>query len=206
MIRLDDGDGPDDGCEVYFNSLTYCGTSCTDRVACSAIQVCNAGLCSAPQGVAKLSVPLTASGQVHRFASKFPKLPNLTNGELIVRLYAPGATGGELNLYPNDADYSGLPAGVVVPFVELSRGWTDVKVLVGGVNGAFDPTVVSQISIEFNASGAGPWTNPTVLYIDGVRSADGAINDTFDTSINSVVSSSSVKVAGSAMTWLSAMP
>lgn len=154
----------------------------------------------------KLSVPFTGSGQVHRFADKFPAMPNLTGGTVIVRLYAPDAVGLVIYLYANDTDYSAAHNGVYVESAELSAGWVDASVPIGSAIGTFDPIGVSQVSIELNSLGAGPWTTPAVVYVDGVRSADGAINHKFDTSIETMVTSSQIVVGGSTMTWQAVVP
>ncbi|MGC4069472.1 MAG: hypothetical protein QM784_33430 [Polyangiaceae bacterium] len=203
--RQHTGLGNDDGCEVHLDALTYCGSSCTDGVACSPNQVCNAGACGAPRGVVALSVPLAEANTAQRFADKFEALPDLTNATLTLRLYAPDATGGDLKLYVGDEDFTG-GGGSFVALNTLATKWTDVVVPIGGAAGAFDPVAISQLNIEVTAGTTGPWKNPTVIYVDRIWSSNGLVNDTFDTTKGGFVSSSLMVVAGSTLTWMGAMP
>ncbi len=195
----------DNGCETYVNGLANCGTTCTNAVACTPSQVCNACACGAPQGLVVFSVPLTATGQKQRFADKFPTKPNLTDGTLSVRLYAPGATSGEVNVYASDSDFTG-GNGAVVGLNELSAGWVDVKVSIGGILGSFDPSIITQVNFEIGSTGTGPWLNPTIIYVDSAWSSNGAINDTFDTTLGNMVGSSAMRIDGSTLIWASALP
>jgi hypothetical protein len=194
-----------DGCEVYLNSLTGCGTDCTNGVACPANQVCNAGQCVAAMGIVVLSVPFTAAGQVQRYADKFLAQPNLTDDTLIFRLYAPGATGGTFAAFITDLDFSYSEMHNFA-LTSMSAGWTDVSVPVGGVSGSFDPSIVYQVTIHIVADGDVSMAAPTVVYIDSIRTARGSVSDTFDTSFGNVVGSQLQVVEGSKLTWLSAMP
>ncbi len=195
----------DDGCEANVNGLANCGTTCANAVACPATQVCNAGACGAPHGLVVFTVPLTATGLKQRFADKFPTKPDLTNGTLTVRLYAPGATSGEVNIYASDSDFSG-GNGALVELNALSAGWVDVKVSIGGVLGTFDPSVVTQLNLEIGSTGVGPWLNPTIIYVDSTWSSNGAINDTFDATLGNMVGSSTMKIDGSTVAWTGSMP
>src|SRR6478609_4903115 len=50
-----------DGCEVFFDALDHCTTSCTGTsVACDPTQVCNAGICGAAAGLTVFNTPLTS--------------------------------------------------------------------------------------------------------------------------------------------------
>ncbi|MFZ5890858.1 MAG: hypothetical protein ACOY0T_07400 [Myxococcota bacterium] len=195
----------DDGCEVYLDSLSKCATDCSNGVACATNQVCNAGVCGAPQGIVVFSVPLTAAAQIQRYADKFTPAVNLTNSIITVRMYAPGATNGVVNIYLSDADFSGSN-GQLVELVTLNKGWTDVAVPVGGISGEFNPIQVTQVNLEVGAGNAGPWTNPTLVYVDSVRTSNALVNDTFDASIGNMVRSQSVSITGSTLSWQTAMP
>jgi hypothetical protein len=87
----------------------------------------------------------------------------------------------------------------------LSAKWMDLSIPVTSV-GAFDANNARQISLDVSAAGAGPWTNPTVVYIDSIRSSNLVVNDTFDTSSVNLVSSSFVVVTGSTITWAAGIP
>ncbi len=200
--NLDDGAGADDGCEVYGDALATCGATCESAGSpCASNQVCNAGSCVDPQGLVKFSVPFTTTSQTQRYADKFSPFPNLTNSALVVRVYAPGAVTGSLFLYPTDSTAFDQGQGVTVPLETLSQGWVDIEVPIAGAIGEFDPATMYQLTIEI-LSGAGPWPNPTVLYVDSIRSSNGLVKDTFDANVGSMVSSTLLTVEGSAMTWV----
>ena len=206
---LDSGSGTDDGCESFLDALAHCGTTCANVVACSPAQVCNSGVCGAAQGVVELSMPLTAADQGQRYADTFSNRPNLTSATLTLRLYAPGATKGLLNLYVGDADFTGSSNGTQVQLSTLSSGWSDVVVSVGIAAGTYDPVNISQLNIEITTGGTGPWTNPTLIYIDRIWSSNGLVNDTFDTEadfVSKIVSSSNMKIDGSDKKWFTAVP
>src|SRR5512133_3137558 len=199
------GTGTDDGCEVYLDQLTRCGTNCVNGLVCPANQVCNAGVCGAAQGVVALTVPLSASGQNQRYADKLPALPNLTDADVVVRIYAPGATAGALAVYVQDQNY--VSGGwTSFPLTTLSNGWSDITVKAGPAAGSYDPKHINQITLEVMADGSGPWASPTVVYVDSIRSSNGVLNDTFDASIGGFVSSGMQIVQGSKLEWAGSLP
>ncbi len=203
----DDGDGSDDGCELYGDSLTACGATCESSGSpCTGTEVCHAGTCGDPQGLVVFTIPFTASGQVQRYGNRFTPIPNLTNSALVMRVYAPGALSGSLFLYPTDGTASSQGPGVTVPLSTLSAGWVDVELPIAGANGEFDPVTVFQLTIEISSAGAGPWEEPTVVYVDSVWSKNALVKDTFDANIGQMVTSSLLKVEGSSLGWVDALP
>lgn len=209
--RADDGSGAsDDGCETYLSLNAQCGTDCTNNtVACDADKVCNAGACGAPQGLYAFTVHMTTGGQIQRYADKFvmtTTAPNLTNVNVMLRLYAPGATGGFINIYPSDSPNYHVTTGVQVLLKDLAKGWTDVLLPIHGIDGSFDPTAVAQVNLDISSGTDTSWAEPTTIYFDALWSADGKINDTFTTTSANIVESSVNKIDGSTWTWLDAMP
>lgn len=202
--NVDDGGGEDDGCEVYLDDLTSCATTCEDGVACAPTEVCNTGVCGAPQGLVEFSVPFTSAGEEQRFGDGLPGTFDLENDTVVLRVYAPGATGGRFMVYLQDGDWLPGP-GVTRSLSALSDGWTDIEFPVTS-SADFDASRVIQVTMELVAGDAGPWANPTLLYVDGIRSLSSEFNDTFDTSLDNMVSSSAKVVQGSTMTWMDAMP
>jgi hypothetical protein len=191
---------------VYLDALKGCGVACGSTVVCAANEVCNAGVCGAAQGLVAFSVPLTTSSQKQRFADKFATPPNLTDATVTLRVYAPGATGGTLIVYMSDApDYTPSPLHMY-PLIPISAGWTDVVVPVDPALGDYNPSSVAQVTFEIRSDDAGPWANPTLLYVDAIWSSNGAINDTFDSTFGGIIPSSYEKVEGSTYTWTAALP
>lgn len=194
-----------DGCEVYLNGLTQCGTDCKNAVACPTNQVCNTGQCGAAQGIVVLTVPFTASGQTQRYADKFLSLPNLIDDMVIVRLFAPGATGGTFTVFITDADYS-YGESHNYPLTATNAGWTDISVPIGGVAGPFDPSSVYQVTFHITSDADVSLAGPTVVYVDSVRTARGSVIDTFDATFGNMVGSNLQVVTGSTLSWLNAIP
>ena len=195
---------PNDGCEVYLDSLAQCTTSCNVApVACGPTMVCNSGSCVAPAGVAILSVPLTDTTQAQRFADLFMPVPNLEGANVIVRAYAPAATAGTFVTYVSDTGSNFSPTVITTPLSSLSQQWTDIVIPVASL-GSFNATMVRQVNLEVHsATGV---ANPTVVYVDSIRTSNMTINDTFDASFGNLVKSSLVVVTGSSIDWAAAMP
>jgi hypothetical protein len=199
----------DDGCETNLDSLIACTPACGGTaVDCDATSVCNVGTCSAPQGVVVFSVPLTTTGQNQRYGDFWGDAPrNLSGATVTVRLYAPGATGGNLLCYFTDSTNFTSGGGTTVSLASLSSGWTDLVLQVGVPSGEYDPTQINQLTMEVTSENtAGPWTDPTVVYVDKIWSSNGASNDTFTTALDSMRISTQRVVAGATMTWSDAGP
>ena len=152
-----------------------------------------------------LSIPLTSSGEAQRYADKFPIDPDLSNTTLTVRVYAPGASNGTVTLYVVDKNFDYGPRNDFV-LDTLSQGWTDLTISIGGADTSFDATSVAQVNFEVTATGSGPWAEPTLIYVDGIRTANGAVHDTFDASYGSWVTSTLLVVSGSSFSWSDKMP
>jgi len=204
----DDGSHTDDGCETFVDSLSNCGVTCAAAgVACNPDEVCASGLCGPASGLVQMSIPFTASGQAQRYADVFSQ-PDLTGSTVTVRMYAPGATNGSVSTFLVDGSSNSVfsPA-VTTDFSILSAGWTDIVVPVPAAGGGFETTAVHQVTFDFTAtSAAGPWENPTLVYIDRVWSSNGAVNDTFDTTSGSTVASTRVVLTGSSFAWVASVP
>jgi hypothetical protein len=205
----------DDGCETYLDSLTQCRPDCATAAApCGALEVCTGGDCVAPQGMVVFSVPLTEADQNQRYADLFAGgEADLTNARIVVRLYAPGATGGGyINLYFTDFDNTAGP-GVTPAITDFAAGWKEVTINVGTSAGDFDATRVRQLNLEVVSTGVGPWSpNPLLIYVDLVRAANGLLDDTFETDCTSgatcppMTISSLQSVPGSTLTWTDSVP
>lgn len=196
---------PEDGCEVFLDSLTACQTDCNSgATACAGTQVCNSGSCVEPQGMTVFTVPFTMSGQGQRYGNKFVPPVDLTNSGVTTRLYAPGVTNGTVVLYLSDGDYTAGPTKQW-PLTDFADGWKDISIGAGTAAGDFDPVVINQLTIELY-SGNGPWDEPTVVYVDGIRTDSSAVDDTFDASYGNMVTSSLLKIDGSTFTWTDSLP
>lgn len=208
----------DDGCEFYLDTLTECTKGCTaSRVACGPTQVCNSGNCVAPQGLAVLSVPLdqyTVDDPGTRFADTYSPLVDLEGTTMTVRVYAPGATGGNLLVYLSDSNSTAGSGAGSVPLTTLNNKWVDITFPIASTPATtppFNAKAVKQVNIELHA-GTGPWTNPTVVYVDSVRTSNLAVNHTWDATAGApnpaapMTMSSLLKIEGSSLTWSDTVP
>ncbi|HKO51263.1 MAG TPA: hypothetical protein VJV79_26320, partial [Polyangiaceae bacterium] len=195
----------DDGCELFRDSLDKCGNDCNGAgVACGPTLVCNSGGCVAPSGVAVLSVPFTDATHFQRFANLFPSPAKLEGATLTLRIYAPGATSGTLVMFLSDSQSNFSPDVLQTELSSLSAKWMDLTIPVVSA-GSFDATMLKQINFDLKA-GPGPWANPTIVYVDGIRASNLVLNETFDSSPGMLVKSSIVAVSGSTVTWLQSLP
>jgi len=201
--KRDKGKGVDDGCETYLDSLTQCGSSCANAVACSPTQVCNSGVCGTARGLAALSMPFSDVEQVQRYTENFSKL-DLTNLKITARLYAPGASGGSVTLYAGGAVGSSQPT--TVSLRALSKGWTDVEITVGERTTYFDTRAITYISLDVRSGTDKATVKPAVIYVDGFRSSNGLLNETFDRDVGSIVKSGLVTVSGASHAWADSVP
>ncbi|HEY3496300.1 MAG TPA: hypothetical protein VGK73_16485 [Polyangiaceae bacterium] len=194
-----------DGCETFLDSLLDCRTGCTGGSPCASDQVCNTGACTAPQGIVEFVVPFMVSNDIMRYGNRFFGAPDLTNANVYVRIYAPGATGGNFVVYLTDATGSSPGMLYYFPLSSLAAGWTDLTIPAGGVNGIFDPISIFQITLEVRNE-AGPWTSPTVVYIDRIWSSNGKANNAYDTDKGDFIPSSFETVDNAQLNWLDTMP
>jgi hypothetical protein len=187
------------------NTATSCGTTCENLVACEVEQGCRAGTCE-PSGLAEFSIPFTAAGQTQRYgASHSTAVVNLTNDIVNVRLYAPGATGGSINIYLNGQN--GVGPGVILALSTLSSGWQTIAIPVGGINGNFDPVAVRQVTFDVMSGDTGPWTNPTLIYVDRIWSDNLNLNDRFVSQVTPPgVISGATAVSGATLAWRNIRP
>jgi hypothetical protein len=149
---------------------------------------------------------LTAADQNQRFADLFVPAANLDGATLTVRAYAPGATSGTLVIYVQDTS-SNLGINVLrTELTSINKKWADLSIKIDSVN-AFNAASVKQVNVEVYAgTGQGPWTNPTLVYVDGIRTSNLTVNDTFDSSFGNFVKSSLLVVPGSTITWSASVP
>jgi hypothetical protein len=203
--NVNGGDGPDDGCETPTDTTASCGTTCADVVDCELGASCTSGACD-PIGLAVLSIPFTAAGQTQRYgAAHATSAADLTNDTVHVRLFAPGATAGFVNIYLIDAMGPAGP-GTIRDLTTLNSGWVTVSIPVGPAAGEWDPTFVRQVTLDVSSGTTGPWANPTVIYVDRVWSDNGLLNDRFPDAFTPMVISSFTTVTGSTLAWTELLP
>lgn len=197
----------DDGCERYLDALDQCTTACNGTpVACDPTKVCNDGSCVAPSGLVVLSTPAPTPDKVaSRFADVFTPYPDLEGVNVTVRLYAPGATAGTVWVYLSDsAAASGSSPVVQIDLASLSQKWMDITVQ-AVTQGNFNAKSVKQVNVEVHFdSGAG--LDPTLVYVDSVRTSNLVINDTFDASSGAFAKSSLLLIPNSTISWAASMP
>ena len=166
------------------------------------------------QGVVVLTVPLSEPGQGQRYNAHNTgrvEANDLTGATLTLRVYAPGATGGNLHVFYSSANFANSePTDIALS--NLTDGFKDIEIPVPDpMSNGFRPTDVFIIRVEVEA-GAGfgeSWQLPsTVVYIDSIISSNGLIADSFDTapSFSTFGLSDSRELPNSSLSWLPSLP
>ena len=157
----------------------------------------------------RVTVPLSAGGQGQRYNLYHQaSAVNLAGTSVTIRAYAPDAISGNLSVFFLGGSDS---AKTSVPFTTLNAGFTNVDIPVPAAGGGFDPAAVTvvRVEVETPADSVGPWEQPaTTVYFDSFTSANGNLNDTFDTNpIPALFGNSGARaVAGSTETYLPTFP
>ncbi|WP_437691029.1 hypothetical protein [Sorangium sp. So ce176] len=123
-------------------------------------------------GCARLAVPLTAASTGTLFQFDYPELVDLTGATVTFRIKAHAATGGGVQTFVQNG---GAQNWVGVPwawtnFTDLGE-WTELTIDVdaaAAADAAFEKTAVQRIGLKVDAGTAGPWANPTVVYVDSI--------------------------------------
>jgi hypothetical protein len=166
------------------------------------------------QGVMMLTVPLAAPGQGQRYNAHNTgrvESSNLAGATLTLRVYAPGATGGNLHVFCTSSNLAD-GAATDIALSSLTEGFQDIDIPVPApVPGGFEPTRVFIIRVEVEAGpGFGDsWRSPaTVIYIDSIISSNGVISEAFDTapSFRTFGSADVRAVPNSTLAWLPSIP
>ncbi|WP_437624858.1 hypothetical protein [Sorangium sp. So ce1151] len=123
-------------------------------------------------GCARLSVPLTGRGQATQFFIGFDQAIDLTGATVTFRVKAHAGASGGLQPYVQNGDelfyaYIGYTWN---PVADLGE-WTELTIDVDAAAAAsagFNRTLVEMIGLQVTAGDTGPWTNPTVIYVDSI--------------------------------------
>lgn len=165
-------------------------------------------------GCAVISAPLTAADQAASFQF-WLNATDLSDETLTFRVYVKEGTAGGFQYgfqngapnYPGTWNYwhNLAPAG---------GDWHDLTIdltqyaPVGGGNGGEggqpastgpDSSLVEIIFLQVSSGDSGPWTNPSVVYIDSVKSSNGTIDFEFEGGVANLHAGGS-NVAGSSVT------
>jgi hypothetical protein len=167
-------------------------------------------------GCARLSGPLTMPNDQTYFIIPFDPVVDMSASMVTFRVrVVEGTAGGMQTIAQNgeENDYLG-----VYEWNNLSDHTGDLHDVVldlsayagsgaGGAGGAgepaFDPSQVSSIGLSINAGEEGPWTSPTIIYVDSITISDAAAGPwDFAASVDPMVVNSSVMVAGATLTHI----
>ncbi|MGK4008970.1 hypothetical protein WMF31_40575 [Sorangium sp. So ce1036] len=123
-------------------------------------------------GCARLSVPLTSAAQATQFFIEFDEPVDLTGATVTFRVKAhTGTSGGVQPFVQNGADLFWANIGYSWNPVADLGAWADLTLDVDALAPAspsFNRTVVKLIGLQVAAGATGPWTNPTVIYVDSI--------------------------------------
>jgi hypothetical protein len=172
------------------------------------------GVVTTATGVETLTVGLTANGQGQRYNAQNRSSPSapydLSGQTLTVRVYAPGAIGGDLSIFFRSTSVADSPA-TLVALSAVTAGFSDLVIPVPAATGGFDPTLVDDIRIEVEAGGqfGSTFQSPaTIVYIDSITSSNGAVALTFDTTPAQLdfATSGVRQVTGASASWTASVP
>ncbi len=127
-------------------------------------------------GCARLSVPLSTAGDRTLFSIALGAATDFSNAVISYRVYKAAGTGGRIWAYVQhggNPDYNLIYGGA--RNFDAFGGWQtltwDVATSMPGFT--FDKSIIYRLGIEIVASGSGPWTDPTVVYIDSISVTSG---------------------------------
>ncbi|XXY46761.1 hypothetical protein WME91_42840 [Sorangium sp. So ce269] len=123
-------------------------------------------------GCARLAVPLTEASTGTLFQFNWPELVDLTGATVTFRVKAHAGTGGGVQTYVQNGSAQSW-VGVPWAWTDLSSlgEWTELTIDVDAAAAdapTFDKTQVMRLGLKIDAGTAGPWANPTVVYIDSI--------------------------------------
>ncbi|MGK3965956.1 hypothetical protein WMF38_17470 [Sorangium sp. So ce118] len=123
-------------------------------------------------GCARFSVPLARAGQATQFFIGFDEAIDLTGATVTFRVRAhTGTSGGVQPFVQNGVSLFWAYIGFTwSPVADLGE-WTEIKIDVDAAAAAspnFNRTLVEMIGLQVTAGDTGPWTNPTVIYVDSI--------------------------------------
>ncbi|WP_437624863.1 hypothetical protein [Sorangium sp. So ce1151] len=123
-------------------------------------------------GCARLAVPLTEASTGTLFQFNWPELVDLTGATVTFRVKAHAGTGGGVQTYVQNGGAQNW-VGVPWAWTDLSSlgEWTELTIDVDAAAAdapTFDKTQVMRLGLKIDAGTAGPWANPTVVYIDSI--------------------------------------
>jgi hypothetical protein len=141
-------------------------------------------------GVERLTLPFSAVNQGQRYnvynrtaMGGNPAMPyDLSGATLTIRVYAPGATGGDLSIFFRSVggmDTTPTKYGLST----LTAGFTDIVITVPAMTATYNPAMTEIIRIEAESDPAfgSSWASPTIVIIDSIVSSNGVVNAPFDT-------------------------
>ncbi|HEX9622078.1 MAG TPA: hypothetical protein VF989_18155 [Polyangiaceae bacterium] len=163
-------------------------------------------------GCARLSVPLTAANQRTAFIIYLadPGMGlDMTDSTLTARVSVFAGTNGAVQLFAQNGEAQGYAQTRAFHSFSTITGFMEVSLAVGTQAGdaAFVPTQVEAVGIEVHAGTTGPWTNPTVVYLDRLALSNSATLGQgpweFAASVSPlIVNDSASPVAGSTLTFV----
>ncbi|WP_437328128.1 hypothetical protein [Sorangium sp. So ce381] len=123
-------------------------------------------------GCARLSVPFTTANTATQFFIEFASPVDLTGSTVTFRVRShAGTNGGVQPFVQNGADLFYANIGYSWNPIAGLADWHEITVDVDALAPArpnFNRTRVKLIGLQITAGGTGPWTNPTVIYVDSI--------------------------------------
>lgn len=164
-------------------------------------------------GCARVTIPITGPDTTQSVVIQLNPHADLTGATLIVRLRAPGATGGALQIFAQDESYDGDYSfySPLATYAEM----TDIYYTLPPATDVWDTAHIVQMSVSVVAGPGSPceegspscdWVQPTVLEIDSIEVLDTPGTPpgpyTFDTSAYPLQLSTYMPIVGSRVSWI----
>ncbi|WP_437289478.1 hypothetical protein [Sorangium sp. So ce406] len=123
-------------------------------------------------GCARLSIPFTSAGQLTQYFIEFAQPVDLTGATVTFRVKNHAGTNGNVEPFvQNGGELMWANIGFTRnPVADLDE-WTDLTIDVDALaptSANFNRTVVKFVGVQVTAGDVGPWTNPTVVYVDSI--------------------------------------
>ncbi|WP_437550567.1 hypothetical protein WME97_07215 [Sorangium sp. So ce367] len=117
-------------------------------------------------------MPFTTANTATQFFIEFASVVDLTGSTVTFRVKThAGTSGGVQPFVQNGADRSYANIGYSWNPIAGLADWQEITIDVDALAGSkpsFERKAVKLIGLQLTAGGTGPWTNPTVVYVDSI--------------------------------------
>jgi hypothetical protein len=158
-------------------------------------------------GCAVLSAPIAVAGDKADFMIEFGEsdLKDVSASVITFHVYVFAGSGGALQTFVRNGSTNNYLTAFQTHDLASLSGWTDLTVDVAALtDSTLDKTQIEAFGLQILANGTGPWTTPTVVYVDSITISNGAAGPwEFTTSAQPMaVNTYNSPVDGSLVDWI----